>query len=183
MPNVIEIAKSGRASCRTCHKNIDKGLLRFGEEAPNAFVEPGAAATSYRWHHLECAATKHSDSLRPLIDAYDGEVPNRDELVKLMDEADKSKPPPFPFADRAPTGRARCQECGEAIPKGALRVAIEREVERGMTVSKAAGYLHPACAAAHVESKGGSHAELTEGLRKNTRGLSDEELDLLFAEV
>jgi hypothetical protein len=183
MAHVIEIAKSGRASCRTCHKNIDKGILRFGEEAPNAFVEPGAAATSFRWHHLACAAAKHSDALRPLLEAYEGEVPEREDLLRIMAEADAQKPPPFPFADRAPTGRARCQECGEAIAKGALRVAIEREVERGMTVSKAAGYLHPACAAAHVEGKGGTHAALTESLRANTRGLSAEDLDLLFSEV
>ena len=52
-----------------------------------------------------------------------------------------------------------------------------------MTVSKAAGYLHPACAAAYVEGKGGTHAALTEALRAHTRGLSEEELDLLFSEV
>jgi len=182
MAHTIEVAKSGRASCRTCHKNIDKGLLRFGEEAPNAFADPGSGATSYRWHHLACAATKLSHELRPLLAAYDGEVPDRAELERLMSEADANRPPPFPYADRAPTARARCQECGEGIAKGALRVAFEREVERGMTMSKAAGYLHPACAAGHMEAKGVNHEALTELLRKNTK-LSDDDKDLLFSEV
>ena len=48
MGNVIEEAKSGRASCRTCKKAIAKGELRFGEEAPNAFGD----TPSMRWHHL-----------------------------------------------------------------------------------------------------------------------------------
>ena len=59
----------------------------------------------------------------------------------------------------------------------------QREIDRGMGATKGAGYLHPRCAAAWVESQGGTHAELTEGLRKNTRDLSEEELDKLFAEV
>ena len=107
MPHVIEIAKSGRASCRTCHKNIDKGLLRFGEEAPNAFAaEPGAAVSSFRWHHLACAAAKLSLELRPLLVAYDGEVPDREELLRIMGEADANRPPPVSYTHLTlPTNR------------------------------------------------------------------------------
>jgi hypothetical protein len=181
MAHTIEIAKSGRAGCRTCRNPIPKGELRFGEEAPNQFGEPGD--TTYRWHHIKCAATKLPAELREALAAYTGEVPEREELEKLMAEADANKPPPFPHADRAPTGRAKCQGCGESIPKGELRVAVERDIERGMTVTKGAGYLHPACAAAYVEEHGGTHDTLTEGLRTNTRGLSEADLDKLFAEV
>ena len=181
MANTIEVAKSGRAACRTCRKPIAKGELRFGEEAPNQFGEMGDA--SYRWHHMKCAAQKLPDALREALASFTGEVPEREELDRLIAEADAKKPPPFPFADRAPTGRAHCQGCGETIPKGALRVAIERDIERGMAVTKGAGYLHPACAAAYVEQNGGTHAELTEGLKKNTRDLSEEDLGLLFSEV
>jgi hypothetical protein len=60
---------------------------------------------------------------------------------------------------------------------------VERDIERGMTVTKGAGYLHPACAAAYVEAQGGTHAALTEGLQKNTRDLSDADKDELFATV
>lgn len=179
--NTIEVAKSGRAACRTCRKPIAKGELRFGEEAQGSFGEGGDV--SYRWHHLECAAAKHTDALREALAAFDGEVPNRQAIEAKMAEADAHKPPPFPYADRAPTGRARCQGCGEPIAKGALRVAVERDIERGMTVTKGAGYLHPACAAGYVESQGGTHADLTEGLRKNTRDLSEADLDELFATV
>ena len=181
MAHTIEIAKSGRAGCRTCKNPIAKGELRFGEETPNQFGEPGD--TSYRWHHIKCAASKLPAELREALATYTGEIHERDELDKLMAEADANKPPPFPHADRAPTGRAKCQGCGETIAKGELRVAVERDIERGMTVTKGAGYLHPACAAAYVEAHGGTHETLTEGLRANTRSLSDADLDTLFAEV
>jgi hypothetical protein len=181
MAHIIEVAKSGRAACRTCRKPIAKGELRFGEEVPNQFGE--ASEASYRWHHLKCAAQKHTDELRATLATFDGEVPDREELERIMSEAEAKKPPPFPYADKAPTGRARCQGCGESIPKDALRVAFEREIDRGGMVTKGAGYLHPACAAAYIEQQGGTHAALTEGLRKNTRDLSEEEREKLFAEV
>jgi len=176
----IEVAKSGRAQCRACKKPIAKGELRFGIGIENQFGEPGDQ--SFLWHHLACTATKHPNLLRPALAAYEGEIANREELEKLMAEADSKKPPPFPYADRAPSGRARCYACGEAIAKDALRVAFERDIERGMTVTKGAGYLHPACSAAFFEEKGTSHADLTEGLQKNSR-LPAEDMEKLFAEV
>lgn len=181
MAHTVEVAKSGRATCRSCRTAVAKGELRFGEETPNQFGEPGE--TTYRWHHVKCAASKLPDELRSALAAFSDEVPEREELDRLMAEADASKPPPFPHADRAPTGRASCQGCGEKIPKGALRVAVERDIERGMTVTKGAGYLHPACAAAYVEEHGGTHEQLTDGLRANTRSLSEADFDALFAEV
>lgn len=180
MGHRIEIAKSGRAGCRTCRKPIAKDELRFGEEVPDQFG--GAGEPTYRWHHITCAASSFPSELKPLLDSYEGEIPNREELDRLMVEAEAKKPPPFPYADRAPTGRARCQGCGEAIAKDALRVAIERDIERGMTVTKGAGYLHPACAAAYVEGKGGTHAELTAALQQHSK-LSEEDFGALFAEV
>jgi hypothetical protein len=185
MPHIIEVAKSGRAGCRTCRKPIAKGELRFGEEVENQFADAGEM--TYRWHHMPCAAGARSDELKVTLETHTGDPPVSDELktelVKLMAEAEAKKPPPFPYADKAPTGRARCQGCGEGIAKGELRVAVEREIERGMQTTKGAGYLHPKCAAAWVEENGGAHAELTEALRKNTRELSEEELAKLFAEV
>ena len=182
MAHVIEEAKSGRAGCRTCRKPIAKGELRFGEEVENQFGEGGE--TTHRWHHLTCAAGSKTDELRgtlgsgPVIPAE-----LRAELDRLMAEADAKKPPPYPHADKAPSGRARCQGCGENIPKGELRVAYERDIERGMSVMKGAGYLHPKCAAAHFEAQGTPHDQLTDALRANTRDLSEAELERLFAEV
>lgn len=181
MAHVIEEAKSGRASCRTCRKPIAKGELRFGEEAENAFGEPGD--TTFRWHHLMCAAQKLPVQLKETLATFEGAVPERAEIDKTIEEAISKLPPPYPHADHAPTGRARCQGCGEGIGKGEVRVAVERDIDRGMGAQKGAGYLHPKCATAWVESQGGNHADLTEGLRKNTKDLSPEELDKLFTEV
>lgn len=181
MPHIIEEAKSGRAGCRTCRKPIAKGELRFGEEVENQFGDAGD--TTFRWHHLNCAAGSRTDELRSALEGAGLPAEQRAELEKLMSEADAKKPPPFPHADKAPTGRARCQGCGEAIAKGEIRVAVERDIERGMSTAKGAGYLHPKCAAAYVEQNGGSHDELTEALRKNTRELSEEEMEKLFSEV
>lgn len=180
MAHVIEIAKSGRAACRSCRQPIPKGELRFGEETVNTFSE---GDTTFRWHHLKCAASKLADELGATLASFEGEIPNRAEIDELMQKAVASKPPPFPHADIAPTGRAKCLGCGEGLAKGAVRVVIEREISRGMATAKGAGYLHPKCAAAYVEGEGSSHDELTEGLRKNTRGFSDDQLDALFAEV
>jgi hypothetical protein len=181
MAHIIEVAKSGRAGCRTCRKPIAKGELRFGEETINTFADAGE--TTFRWHHMTCAATKLPDELTGAMAAYPGEIENRAELDALMATAVASKPPPFPYADRAPTSRAKCLECGQTVEKGSLRVVIERDIERGMSTQKGAGSLHPACAAAHVESKGGTHEELTIGLQANTRALSDADRDELFSIV
>ncbi len=181
MANVIEEAKSGRASCRTCKKPIAKGELRFGEEAPNAFGD----TPSLRWHHLTCAADRLPAELKAALDEYPGTVENRAELDQRMTDAlakGRAKPGGFPYADRAPTGRARCQQCGESIDKDSVRVAVEREIDAGAMVTKGAGYLHPRCVAAHVEASGGDKAALVEGLRENSR-LAPADLDAVIAEI
>jgi poly [ADP-ribose] polymerase len=182
MAHIIEEARSGRATCRTCRKPIPKGELRFGEGVENQFADGGE--TTHRWHHLTCAARSKTDELRATLSTFENmPVEQRDVLEKLMAEADAKKPPPYPHADKAPTGRARCLGCGQNIEKGEIRVAIERDIERGTMTTKGAGYLHPKCAAAFVEAAGTTHGELTEALRMNTRDLSEEELKKLFAEV
>jgi hypothetical protein len=88
----------------------------------------------------------------------------------------------MPYAERAPTGRARCGECGETIEKGELRIATPREVEAGGMVNAAVRYLHPGCvAAAGVEVPGleAGGAALLEEVRKNSKGLKPEDLEEL----
>src|SRR6266545_1238598 len=112
MANVIEEAKSGRASCRTCRKPIAKGELRLGVETRSQFSE----APSLQWHHLQCAAAKLPVELKAALAEYSGAVPNRAELDSAMEEAAKkvtAKPAAFPYVDRAPTGRARCMQCDQ----------------------------------------------------------------------
>ena len=62
-----------------------------------------------------------------------------DQVEKLMAEADATKPPPFPHADRAPTGRAKCQECGEPIARGELTLASPSGRKTGPFPVNAAG--------------------------------------------
>lgn len=181
MANVIEEAKSGRASCRTCKKAIAKGELRFGEEAPNAFGD----APSMRWHHLMCAAEKLPAELKAALDAHPDPVPNRAELDTAMADAlakGRGKPGGFPYADKAPTGRARCIQCQQAIEKDSIRVAVEREIETGGMVQKAARYMHPACVAANLEASGEDKDELIEGVRVNSR-LQPADLDAAIAAI
>src|SRR5258706_9971612 len=168
MANVIEEAKSGRASCRTCKKPIAKGELRFGEEAANAFGD----APTLRWHHLMCAAEKLPVELKAALDGYAGDVPDRAALDKAMADAmakGRAKPGGFPYADKAPTGRAKCMQCHEAIDKDTVRIAVEREIDTGTMVQKGAGYMHPKCVAAYVEASGSDRHALIEGIHANSR--------------
>ena len=181
MANVIEEAKSGRANCRTCKKAIAKGELRFGEEAPNAFGD----TPSIRWHHLKCAAEKLPAELKAALDQHSGTVDDRAELDKIMADSfakGRAKPGGFPYADKAPTGRARCMQCEEPIAKDSLRVAVEREIDTGAMVTRGAGYLHPKCVAENLENVGGSKDDLVEGLRTNSR-LVPADLDSVIGEI
>jgi ribosomal protein L37AE/L43A len=181
MANLIEEAKSGRASCRTCKKTIAKGELRLGVEVQTQFSD----TPSMQWHHVLCAAQKLPTELKEALDGYTGDVPNRAELDQAMADAAKkvaAKPAAFPYIDHAPTGRAKCMQCGEPIEKGSFRVAVEREVDTGRMVTRSAGYLHPGCVAENLENVGGSADDLIEGLRANSR-LPEGELDGVIADI
>jgi hypothetical protein len=164
MGHKIELAPSGRASCRGCKQAITKGDPRFGEEAPNPYSDEGGM--SFRYWHLACAATKLANELAAALAAYEGPpLKERAEIDALIAEHLR---PPIPYAERAGTGRARCRACDETIPKGALRVAFERVFEGPMGPQKAAAYAHPRCIArylAHEKESGRDAPEMTEVLR------------------
>jgi len=181
MANVIEEAKSGRASCRTCKKAIAKGELRLGVEQMTQFSD----TPSMQWHHLLCAAGKLPAELKESLAAYDGDVPNRPELDKAMGDAIKkggAKPGGFPHVDRAPTGRAKCMQCEEPIAKDTWRVAVEREVDTGAFQTRSAGYLHPKCVAENLENIGGDMEEFVTGVKKNSR-IPEDDLASVVAEI
>jgi hypothetical protein len=178
MPHIIETAKSGRASCRTCKKPIAKGELRLGEEVANQFA---AGEMTHVWHHLECAAKKKPGPLKAALESTAVEVPNKAELEKIMAESAKTeKPSTFPYAERAPSARSTCMQCSEKIEKGELRVAVEREVDTGTFVTRGAGYLHARCAVAQTGEDG---AQLLQKIRANSPGLEAEDLEALKAEL
>ncbi len=186
LEHIIQPAKSGRASCKTCRKKIDKGVLRFGEAFVNTFSDSGRV--SHRWHHMECAAKKHGKLLGPTLEKYEGDVPvaNEEELKKLIAEsATKAakKPGAFPYADHAPTSRARCIICDDKIQKGDPRIAIEREIDTGAFVRKGAGYLHPHCVEEWIDEEGKDIDAFKESLKANTSILEGAELEAVLSEL
>src|SRR5687767_7076550 len=109
MAHVIEAAKSGRSTCRTCKTAIEKGAPRFGVETEGFDGNPG-----HVWHHLACAAKRLPAQVKETLPSYSGELPNRAEIEALL-AASPAKAPAgektYPFAERASTGRAKCMEC------------------------------------------------------------------------
>jgi hypothetical protein len=178
MPHMIEAAKTGRASCRTCKKTIEKGQLRLGEEVPNAFA---AGEMTFNWHHLPCAAQKKPGALKQALETTELEIPERSELDKTIEASAKNeKPTTFPYAENAPTSRSTCLGCGEKIEKGQLRIAVENEMDTGMFVRKGAGYLHPGCAIEHT----GEEPEVLFGkVKANSLNLGANEIEALQGQM
>jgi hypothetical protein len=154
----IEVSPSGRAACRGCKKPIAKGDLRFAE----SYALPGGDE-GFRYWHLACAAPKLGAHLTAAMAAYGGDIPDRATLEAAIAKApQKGADRPFPHVDRAPTGRAKCMECGEPIEKGSYRIAVERELETGAFVTRGAGYLHPKCAVAWRQENLGDESEVAD---------------------
>jgi hypothetical protein len=146
MSHKIEIAPTGRASCRGCKETIVKGVPRFGEEFANAYSEDGGM--SHRYWHLACAATKLANELAPVLAAYEAPLEDRASIEALIAEHMR---PPMPHAEHAPNGRARCRACDESILKAELRVAFERTFDGPMGPQKGAAYVHARCLPKYVE--------------------------------
>ena len=180
MAHTIEVAKSGRSTCRGCREKIEKDVLRFGEETPNMFSEEGG--TTFRWWHLACAAEKGklANEVRDALKSFPGPVPDRDELERIIQanlHAD------YPYAEVAPNGRAKCRVCAEAVAKGTIRVAFERVVETGMGVQRGAGYVHPACVLEFEDAKNLGKDALLAALKEHSSKLSPEDWEKLVREI
>lgn len=178
MEHIIEAAKSGRAACRKCRNKIGKGELRLGVETE------GDYGVSYQWYHLECGGEARAKELESALAGYEGEVPDRAKLDELIAKNRDNKPrggrgstKTFPYAEPAPSGRSGCLHCEEKIPKGALRVAVEQEIDTGSFTTVGARYLHAGCATAFT---GSSAAELGAMLADNSE-LEPEQLEELKA--
>lgn len=181
MAHQIEEAKTGRASCRSCKKPIAKGDLRLGEEVPNAFA---AGEVTYQWHHLACAAKKKPLVLEEALQGTSLPIPDREALEKDIAANKKNqKPTTFPYAERAKTSRSTCLSCSEAIEKGTLRIAVEREVDTGAFVTSGAGYLHAACATGWIADNAPLEGDLLAHLQKNSTGLEAGDVEALKLEL
>ena len=48
----VEYAKTGRASCKKCKQQIEKGSGRIGKVTPNPFSDDGGEMKV--WYHMRC---------------------------------------------------------------------------------------------------------------------------------
>jgi len=166
MPDVIEPASTGRAKCRRCGGKIEKGMLRFGEAVANAFGEGEAT----HWFHVACAAESRPEKLDPVLRSTAVELPDREAIERaIKDGVENPQLVMIKHADRAPTGRATCQQCREKIEKGTLRVAIERETEAA--AMNAVSFVHARCIRDHVGMIG-----LVDKLRRVSPALPEADL-------
>jgi hypothetical protein len=156
MPHIIEVAKSGRASCRGCRDKIEKDAFRFGEEVPNVFAQD--AGPAFRYWHLTCAATKLANDLREALKTVDLAIPDRAALEATIAE---HAHPDYPYAELAPNGRAKCRVCQESVGKGVMRIVFERTVESSMGLTRGPGYVHVACVMRYPDASALGHSELT----------------------
>ena len=137
---------------------------------------------------LAAAAKRFPLKVKKALETFDGEVPNREEIDKIIAESgakkakkDAKKPGGYPYADRAPTGRASCIVSGEKIPKGAVRIAIEREIDTGSFVRKGPGYMLGTQVAAYCEQEGLKADDFISQLKANSRVVTEEEIDAALA--
>ena len=181
----IELARSSRSRCRTCKRKIDKDMLRIG------ILLEGPYGTGYLWHHLKCAAKRRAEDVEAAYAAEawsEGlEVPAIDSLRALREEAEKKKAERKepPYAERDPSGRAKCKSCEEPIEKDSIRIALLREVTFGQQVRGAAINVHPACVADEIDAEDcATEVEgFADALRANTRGLDDEIIEKALQDI
>ena len=188
-PYVIEGARSGRSKCKTCRRAIPKGSLRIG-----FFIE-GPFGTGYLWHHLTCAARRHFERVEEAygLEAWKeakeppGKLPDLEELRQAREKADERKrtKKEIPYAEVAPTGRAKCKHCGEPIEQGSIRITVGREIEFGNQVRTAPVNVHPRCVAAEINSpESATPAEgLFEAVRAQSGEIPSEALEAALGEI
>ncbi len=85
---IIELAKSGRATCRTCKGKIEKGTPRIGVES--VFRKDGKEYVSYKWHHFDCAMQKIPETVAEAdgVENLSGEYRKRfDQLVESLNRS------------------------------------------------------------------------------------------------
>jgi hypothetical protein len=170
--HVIEPASSGRAKCRGCGEKIEKGVLRFGEKLENPFAEGDMT----HWFHLDCAAFKRPEPLLETLAAREEPLECRESLeTEARKGLEHRRLPRVDGAGRAPTGRAKCRSCREAIPKGAWRIGLVFYEEGQFAPS---GFIHAGCARAYFET-----TDVMARVRRFSPELTEDDLAALAAEL
>lgn len=188
-PYVIEGARSGRSKCKSCRRAINKGTLRIG------FLIEGPFGAGYLWHHLTCAGRRHFERVEEAygLEAWraakepPGKLPELEELRALQEQAEQRRRQrkQIPYAEIAPTGRAKCKRCGETLEKGTLRITLGREVEFGNQVRIGPINVHPRCVAREMRADdcGTAIEGFAEALRANSEDVAPERLDAVLREI
>jgi hypothetical protein len=148
MPHTIELATSGRATCRACGGKIAAGTQRFGERLPNPYADEGGEMT--HWFHLPCAAYRRPEAfLETMVthtDAFEDRARLEHEATLGITHRRLSR---VGVAGLASTGRATCRACKTPIPKDSWRLALVY-YEDGRFVPS--GFIHAGCVPAYIET-------------------------------
>jgi len=184
-PFKIEKARSGRSKCKGCRRPIQKDKVRIG------ILIEGPFGPGYLWNHLGCAMRHRPDDVEQ---AYADEiweegleVPSleslREEASKAEEKKKEKKEPPY--VEIAPTGRSKCKHCGEAVEKGAFRIAILRNVEFYGQVRSGPINVHPACVAKELEADDCATERdgIEDELRENSKGVDAAQIDAAIGEM
>lgn len=149
MPHVIELAATGRAKCRGCGAAIAKGSFRVGEAAPNLYANAEDAVTTH-WYHPACAAYRRPEAFLEAVQASSAALNDREALEAAARLGVAChRVPRVDRASRAPSARATCRACREAIPKGQWRISLLFWQDGRFAP---AGFIHAACAGAYLET-------------------------------
>ena len=151
----------------------------------------GPFGAGYLWHHLKCAAKRQFNA----VEAAYGErcwdegldVPNLESLRKLQEEAKKQREEKIepPYAQIAPSGRAKCKNCDETIEKDSIRIVLGREVEFYRQVRVAMINVHPRCVPAELRAEDCATEidGFEEALRANTKDVAENRLEEALKEI
>ncbi|UCG04335.1 MAG: hypothetical protein JSW11_10180 [Candidatus Heimdallarchaeota archaeon] len=135
---IIEPAKSGRASCRSCRGKILKGEYRIG--IPYQFTRPdGETITSYGYYHPECSPQDKIDTIFSILESSSSiDSASKDRITEFLKkrlEEDVESPQSrsallqIPFLESSKSSRGSCRICEKKIDKGIFRVAEPSRVE------------------------------------------------------
>lgn len=134
----IELAKSGRSTCRTCQKKIPKETPRVG--IPFPFTTPaGEVVASYRYYHIDCTPPYKIAEVIVFLKKKQSEKNDLFETVlQKLERMDRKEGPEGgnlgspsndPFLQLSKSSRGKCRSCNEKIEKGIIRVAVPSLVE------------------------------------------------------
>ena len=141
--HLIEQARSGRSTCKTCKVAIAKDVLRLGFASPQ---ENGSF--SHSWYHLACAASDRPEALEEALLATTLAIPDRKALEVSMGATLAARPArTFPYAARV-VDAGSCDHCQSWSFPNMLWVKTASQCAVGGVTLDRERLLHPSCAKA-----------------------------------